>query len=36
VGAVARAVGYADPNYFAKVFKRHCGRRPRDVARAAR
>ncbi len=28
VGEVANAVGYDDPNYFAKVFQKHCGLSP--------
>ena len=30
VAEVAHAVGYEDPNYFSKVFRRHTGVRPRD------
>ncbi len=33
VSQVSRAVGYQDPNYFAKVFRKHVGLPPRDYAR---
>jgi len=32
VKEVAGTVGYPDPNYFAKVFRRHFGRAPRDLS----
>jgi AraC-like DNA-binding protein len=33
VSEVSRAVGYQDPNYFSKVFRRHVGRSPKQYAR---
>jgi AraC-like DNA-binding protein len=35
IGEVARAVGYADPEYFANRFRRHSGHSPREFRRAA-
>ncbi|NLE67489.1 MAG: AraC family transcriptional regulator [Lentisphaerae bacterium] len=32
VSEVARAVGYDDSSYFSKVFRRHCGKPPKDYA----
>lgn len=36
VSEVARAVGYENANYFAKVFRRHCARSPREFAAEGR
>jgi AraC-like DNA-binding protein len=35
VSAVARAVGYENSNYFAKVFRKYFGQSPSDVAASA-
>lgn len=32
VAEVSRAVGYQDPNYFSKVFRKHVGQSPREYA----
>lgn len=36
VEELARAVGYADPAYFSKLFREHAGMSPREWSRAAR
>jgi len=36
VSQVARAVGYRSPNYFSKVFRKHCGCSPREFVASRR